>query len=125
MKEEIEYNLRKIQRIPIIVKGLQAYSDQLEDSFIYSGADPVAHEKESNSALESIKATKVKISEWTEMFEESVRYLEDHGVDPFPVATSEKIKIEDELMQQFPFLKRTRRAGSFVWFWKLLHRNKK
>lgn len=122
----ITENLQKeLQLLRKVISGYRAL-DQLNDHYInYSNTGLHKYsEAQLNELIDGKSNIKTSIHAYEARFLKVETTLEEMGEDPFPMNTAETIKMEDEIMEQFPFLTRTRRAKRYVWFWNLLNRYK-
>lgn len=102
MNAEIEYAKRILQRLPVIVKGLKAQQEQIEDAYTEFHVDPFKNNEETRDALKELKAIDLEIARYTEHYENAVAFLEEKGVDPFPQTWFQKMKTKRELNQMLP-----------------------
>lgn len=116
--KEIEFHQKRIELTPGIIAG---YKNDRELAIL----DSKREEKRPNSYFEDLLEFKIAIDKRLQMcaedFRESEYFLTSHGIDPYLLSMEEQIKLENELMQEIPSLKRTIRARIYVWFWNLFH----
>lgn len=118
---EIEFHKKRIELTPGIIAG---YKKDKELAIL----DSQRKGKRADTYFEQLLEFKIAIDKRLDMcsqdFRESEHFLKSRGIDPYPLSPGEQIKLEDELMQQFPSLKRTKRAKIYVWFSNLFNKNK-
>lgn len=125
-EKKIAKNLQKeLQHLLKVISGYRAL-DQLNDHYInyFNTGMHQFSEAKLNQLIDGKPDIKLRIRIYETRFNRVKNVLEEMGEDPFPMNTAETIKMEDEIMEQFPFLTRTRRAKRYVWFWNLLNRYK-
>lgn len=119
---EIEFHKKRIELTPGIIAG---YKQDKELAIINSKRNVTRSESFSDQLLEFISAVNKRIAICSEEFRESEVFLNARGINPYPISTGEQIKLEEELMNQFPKLKRTMRSSIYVWFKHIFKKNKK